>query len=198
MAIVTLVSGGVDSTLMSLMAHEEGIVLHPLFVDYGQLGGAKEWGACQFLHEKHGLPRVTRMDVSGFGRTIPSGITNPKLRINEDAFLPGRNLLLVLAGAAHAYRVQADSVAIGLLDPEDHLFPDQTREFLKQCEVAIEVAMGKHISVLAPLIEFSKKDVLEMASARGLHNTYSCHSGDDGLCGKCVACVEIANAGKRS
>jgi 7-cyano-7-deazaguanine synthase in queuosine biosynthesis len=43
MGIVTLVSGGYDSTLMSLMAHEEGILLHPLFVDYGQLGATKEW-----------------------------------------------------------------------------------------------------------------------------------------------------------
>lgn len=33
MGIVTLVSGGIDSTLMSLMAHEEGIQLFPLFVE---------------------------------------------------------------------------------------------------------------------------------------------------------------------
>ena len=39
--IVTLVSGGFDSTLMSLMAQEEGIQLFPLFVDYGQLGLAR-------------------------------------------------------------------------------------------------------------------------------------------------------------
>ena len=33
--IVTLVSGGIDSTLMSMMAQEEGIALFPLFIDYG-------------------------------------------------------------------------------------------------------------------------------------------------------------------
>jgi 7-cyano-7-deazaguanine synthase len=179
---------------MSLMAHEERVALHPLFVDYGQLGAAKEWAACKLLHEKHGLPSITRLDMSGFGRTIPSGITNPEMRINEDAFLPGRNLLLVIAGAAHAFSVQADGVAIGLLDPADHLFPDQTRDFLNQCEVVVEVAMGKRISVLAPLIEFTKRDVMAMARARGLQDTYSCHSGKDAPCGICVACVEIANA----
>lgn len=194
MAIVTLVSGGFDSTLMSLLAREEGVILHPLFVDYGQLGAAKEWATCQRLHDSYGLPRVTRMDLSGFGRAIPSGITDTSKRINEDAFLPGRNLLFVLAGAAHAYDVQADGVAIGLLNPKEHLFPDQTLEFLKQCEIMIEVAMGKRISVLAPLAEFKKRDVLAMARARGLKNTYSCHSGGDTPCGICVACVEIANA----
>lgn len=184
MAIVTLVSGGLDSTIMSLIAHEEGIALHPLFVDYGQLGGGKEWAVCQLLHEKHGLPRVTRMDISGFGRTIPSGITNPQMRVNEDAFLPGRNLLLILAGAALAYSVQANGVAIALLDPEDHLFPDQTADFLKQCEIMVEVTMGRRVSVLAPLMGFTKRDIMAMARTRGLEGTYSCHVGGDTPCGR--------------
>jgi len=198
MGIVMLVSGGIDSTLMSLMAQEEGIQLFPLFVDYGQLAAVKEWEACKRLHEKYGLPSVTRMDLSGFGKTIPSGITDSRLRINKDAFLPGRNLLLVLAGASFAFTVQAYGVAIGLLNPTEHLFPDQTPEFVKACESIIEIAMGRRINVLTPLIEFSKSDVLAMAQARGLTGTYSCHSGSDTPCGVCVSCVEIINAKKRS
>lgn len=197
MGIVTLVSGGYDSTLMSLMAHEEAILLHPLFVDYGQLGAEKEWQVCKFLHEKYKLPEVTRMNISGFGKTIPSGITNVNMRINEDAFLPGRNLLLLLAGASYAYRIQAESVAIGLLNPANHLFPDQTKEFIEQCERMVEIAIGKSIVILTPLIEFSKADVLEMARVRGLEGTYSCHAGGDTPCGKCVACIEIANSEER-
>lgn len=198
MSIVTLVSGGLDSTLMSLLAREEGIVLHPLFVDYGQLGSAREWTACELLHDRHGLPKVTKMDISGFGSAIPSGITNSTMRINEDAFLPGRNLLLLLCGASYAYRLQADGVAIGLLDPINHLFPDQTQAFLSKSEEMIEATIGKRIALLAPLIEFSKADVLAMAEARDLHDTYSCHAGGDIPCGKCVACVEIAEAKERS
>ncbi len=198
MSIVTLVSGGLDSTLMSLMAHEEGIVLSPLFIDYGQLGSTREWTACKLLHERHGLPPVTRMDISGFGKVVPSGITNTAMRINEDAFLPGRNLLLLLCGAAYAYKVQADGVAIGLLNPEDSLFPDQTADFLRKTESMIETAMKKRIVVLAPLIEFTKADVLSLAKERGLRDTYSCHAGGDEPCGKCVACIEIANAKERS
>jgi len=198
MSIVTLVSGGLDSTLMSLLAHEEGVGLAPLFIDYGQLGATREWQACKQLHERHGLPPVIRMDVAGFGKVVPSGITNTEMRINEDAFLPGRNLLLLLCGAAYAYRVQADSVAIGLLSPKDLLFPDQTLDFLRKTEDIIETTMQKRISVLAPLIEFTKADVLLMAKARGVRGTYSCHAGGDEPCGKCVSCVEIANAKERS
>ena len=198
MSIVTLVSGGLDSTLMSLRAHEEGVVLAPLFIDYGQLGSAREWTACKLLHERHGLPLVTQMDVSGFGKVVPSGITNTAMRINEDAFLPGRNLLLLLCGAAYAYRVCADGVAIGLLNPVDSLFPDQTADFLRKAEDMIEATMKKRITVLAPLIEFTKADVISLAKTRGLRDTYSCHAGGDEPCGKCVACIEIAKAMERS
>jgi 7-cyano-7-deazaguanine synthase len=198
MSIVTLVSGGLDSTLMSLMAHEEGVVLAPLFIDYGQLGATREWEACKLLHARHGLPLVKRMDISGFGKAVPSGITNTAMRINEDAFLPGRNLLLLLCGAAYAYRIQADGVAIGLLNPEDSLFPDQTAIFLRKAEDMIEETMKKRILVLAPLIEFTKTDILSLAKARGLRNTYSCHAGGNEPCGECVACIEIANAMERS
>ena len=194
MGIVTLVSGGIDSTLMSLMAYEVGATLFPLFIHYGQLGAEKEWEACQELHERFNLPPVTRMDLSGFGKIIPSGLTNSKLRVNEDAFLPGRNLLFVLMGAAHAYRVQANSIAIGLLNPADRLFPDQTMDFLQEAEKVIETAMERRIRVLAPLINFSKTDILAMASERGITHTYSCHSGGEEPCGVCIACVEITMA----
>lgn len=194
MGIVTLVSGGIDSTLMSLMAQEERVRLFPLFIDYGQISASREWEACRSLHKEYGLPNVIRMDMSGFGKTIPSGITSPVLRIYEDAFLPGRNLLFVLAGAAYAFKVQANSIALGLLNPSQHLFPDQTRDFIQACEAMIETAMGKKIRVLTPLIEFTKRDILALAHARGLRGTYSCHAGGDIPCGKCIACMEISDA----
>lgn len=198
MSLVTLVSGGLDSTLMSLIAQEERVELNPLFIDYGQLGAAREWTACKLLHDRHGLPLVTKMDISGFGKVVPCGITNTAMRINEDAFLPGRNLLLLLCGAAFAYSNQADGVAIGLLNPKNSLFPDQTCDFLSKAEAMIEATMKKRISVIAPLIEFTKADVLSLAATRGLRDTYSCHAGGKEPCGQCVACIEIENAEERS
>ncbi|HID28973.1 MAG TPA: 7-cyano-7-deazaguanine synthase, partial [Desulfobacterales bacterium] len=76
--------------------------------------------------------------------------------------------------------------------------PDQTADFLRKTESMIETAMKKRIVVLAPLIEFTKADVLSLAKERGLQDTYSCHAGGDEPCGKCVACIEIANAKERS
>ena len=196
MRLVTLVSGGIDSIVMSMLAVEEGHTLFPLFVDYGQLAKDLEWAACKQLHETLGLPAVKSMDLSGFGGVVPSGITDEELRINEDAFLPGRNLLLILAGAAYAYSLPADAVALGIIDPSVHLFPDQTSAFADRCEGIVYTAMGARIGVVTPLIDFTKRDVLALAGARGVSGTYSCHGGAVQPCGECISCLEIKNAHK--
>ena len=194
MRLVTLVSGGIDSIVMSILAAEEGHTLFPLFVDYGQLAKDMEWAACQQLHEESGLPAVRLMDLSGFGRAIPSGITAQELRVNEDAFLPGRNLLLILAGAAYAYSLPADAVALGIIDPSAHLFPDQTITFVDQCEDIVYTAMGARIGIVTPLIDLTKRDVLALARDRGVSRTYSCHGGTAQPCGRCISCLEIKSA----
>lgn len=198
MGLVVLVSGGIDSTLMMVMAAEEGIATFPLFIDYGQLGVEREWRACQAVHLKYNLPRPVRMDLSGYGKTIPSGITDPRMRINEDAFLPGRNLLFIVAGAGYACHVHANGVAIGLLSPKSQLFPDQGEDFIRQCESILEVAIGRHINVVAPLVDLDKREVLAMAKARGIEGTYSCHAGTDLPCGECVSCIEFIKASGRT
>ena len=64
MSIVALVSGGIDSSLMALLAKTEGIIQHPLFIDYGQLGREKELNACRAIHAAHGLPRASSNESS--------------------------------------------------------------------------------------------------------------------------------------
>ena len=102
MAIVTLVSGGLDSLVMAKLIFRESEEQVPLFVDYGQLSADKEWSACKKIVEDSLLPKPTKIDVSGYGRFFPSGITNAKEDIKEGAFLPGRNLLFLLIGSSLA------------------------------------------------------------------------------------------------
>lgn len=194
MSLVTLVSGGVDSTLMAVLAKEESIPQFPLFIDYGQICKDEEWKACLAMHSKFGLPRPVIMDLRGYGHLIHSGLTNPAMRINEDAFLPGRNLLLLLAGCGYAYQTKANAVAIGLLSEEFQLFPDQTNKFIDSTQILIGVTMGREIRIVTPLMKFSKRDVLDMAKEKGVDGTYSCHSGTVPPCGACISCAEIKNA----
>lgn len=191
MSFVSLVSGGLDSTLIGAMAKEEGIEHFPLFIDYGQRAARKEWETCKLVHGALGLPVPTRMDLSGFGHVIASGLTREELDVKNDAFTPGRNLMFLLMGSAYAYQQGASAVAIGLLAEQFSLFPDQKPQFVEQAETTISAAIGRQIKVLTPLIEFGKADVVRLAQAKGITGTYSCHTGNSEPCGRCIACLEF-------
>jgi 7-cyano-7-deazaguanine synthase len=108
----------------------------------------------------------------------------------EDAFTPGRNLLFLLIGAAHAHTVGADAVGIGLLDEASIIFPDQTSDFLSGAESILSKCLGRDVKIVAPLRGFTKRDVVLLAQTKGIENTYSCHAGGEHPCGVCIACRE--------
>lgn len=195
MKIVTLASGGVDSSVMMLLLKKEGHELLPLFIDYGQLAGEKEWTACQDVCHYLDL-EPHRMDVSGFGKIVPSGITDSKFDIEKNAFLPTRNLLFLTLGAAYGYVKSANVIAIGLLS--DPIFPDQTIEFVQAAQRSISISLGVDIRILAPSMSLNKFDTLRLARKYGLplDLTYSCHSGKEQPCGRCISCKERMDAEK--
>lgn len=198
MSIVTLTSGGMDSTLMAYLTKLEGILQFPLFINYGQLSYKREAVACRTIFKQHGLPQVTEVNLSGYGQLLPCGITNTRKDIHKEAFLPGRNSLFLLVGAAYATQVGATAVSIGLLDEQSHLFPDQTQDFIVAAENFISMALNTQIKVITPLSTYSKIDVIELAKQHRLDHTYSCHSGNEDPCGVCISCKEILMAQGRS
>lgn len=191
MSIVTLVSGGLDSTLVACLAKEEGVQQYPLFVDYGQRARERELAACRSAMARLGLPDPQVADLSGYGRLIRSGLTDTGLRVIEDAFTPGRNMLFLLTAAAYAMQMNADAISIGLLHEDTSLFPDQTTAFLVDAEQMIERCMGRRIRVLAPLSMFHKYEVVELARSKGISGTYSCHLGGATPCMDCISCNEF-------
>jgi len=190
MAIVTLVSGGLDSMLMAVLTAENGLEQHPLFVDYGQVFYQREYAACVSGFKRLGLPKPKKMSIPGFGRLIPCGLTNRTKRVVEDAFLPNRNLLFLVCGAAYAHSVEANGVAIGFLNEKTHLFPDQTRLFLESTQATIEVALGYRVNLAAPLMSLNKAEVVALARTKGITKWYSCHRGTRRPCGRCISCRE--------
>lgn len=185
--VVVLASGGIDSTLMMHLFQKEGHEVFPLYVDYGQLAEGKEWESLTKVCHHMSL-KPFRMDIPGFGK-LPSGLTNPSLDIYKDAFLPTRNLTFVTLGAAYAYTLNADAVAIGLL--RGPIFPDQSKEFIERAEISINTALGKKIRILAPLIDLDKRDIIILAEKHNLPKvTYYCHAGKDEPCGICISCKE--------
>lgn len=196
MSIVLLASGGIDSGVIGAQAVNSGIEVWPVFVDYGQRAAEAEWQACQRLSEALSLHEPVFIDLGGFGAAIPSGLTRTgdDWDIFEDAYLPGRNLLLIVAGAAYAQRIGVSVLAIGLLDESYAWFPDQTREFVEKAQEVVKIAIDPELDIVAPLMSLNKSDVLELARQMDIPEPYSCHGGRPEPCGKCIACREIISA----
>lgn len=190
MSIVTLVSGGLDSTLMAVLSKESNLSIYPLFVNYGQRAYEKEYGMCKVQFEKLRLPEPVVANIAGLGELIPCGLTNSNYNIYKEAFLPGRNLYFLMLAASYAYTLGIDSVAIGLLSEEYSIFPDQKKSFIIEAEKMIRNTIGIDLSILTPLMSFGKSDVVALAREKGIYDYYSCHAGTDEPCGKCIACKE--------
>jgi len=108
--------------------------------------------------------------------------------------------LFLSIASSYAHSQGVDKVAIGLLSEKYSLFPDQTENFIVNANFAINAALGDNITILTPLIAFSKTDVIKLARRYDLPlgETYSCHSGNEEYCGKCVACQEIIQSDEGS
>lgn len=181
---------------MSKIISLQGEVQMPIFIDYGQLARDSEWLACQKVFKVSSLPEPKKIDLSGYGKLMSTGITDPTKHIHHDAFLPGRNLLFLVVASSYAHYKRAEKVAIGLLSEKFHLFPDQTERFIVNANIAINEALNGDIAIITPLINFTKNDVFTLAKhyELPLSETYSCHSGEEKYCGKCISCLEIMNS----
>jgi 7-cyano-7-deazaguanine synthase len=190
MSIVTLVSGGLDSTLMALLIKEENIEQYPLFINYGQLSFQHELSSLELNTKQFHLPKFRIFNLEGYGKLIKSGLTNKGKDIFYDAFLPNRNLFFIINASSYAYQVGANAVAIGFLNDTNPIFFDQTKNFIEKANQLVSLSLDYKIKFLTPLIKFTKQEVVHLAKAKGIENYYSCHKGGKKPCGKCIACKE--------
>jgi len=173
---------------MMRLLEKEGHEIFPLFIDYGQLSVEKEFVSYNIVCESLGL-KAEKLDISGFGKKITSGITDASIDPIE-AFLPNRNLLFLILASSYAYQNDIFNVSIGLIKPP--IFPDQTVDFLKLAEKCIKEALSVDMNVIAPLIELDKTDIYKLAidEKMPIDQTYFCHTGSEEPCGECLACKE--------
>jgi 7-cyano-7-deazaguanine synthase len=187
---VCLSSGGLDSTVCLHLLRERGINTLPVYINYGQRNHAREWGALSAACDSNGFPKPLMFDFVSFGLVIRSGLTDPTLRVNEDAFTPTRNLLFLTLGGAVAYSKGVRNLVLGFLTEQTSIFPDQTDSFIKAAQLAITESLGRQIDIHCPLRDMTKQDVVKLAKEKGISDFYSCHSGTEVPCGKCIACLE--------
>ena len=142
---VCLASGGLDSVVCLHLLRQQGIKALPVFVNYGQRNLKKEFGSLVANLKSAKFPMPVVINVSGFGKVIKTGLTDPRKRVLEDAFTPNRNLLFLLLAASVAFSRGISFIVLGFLSEKTAIFPDQSDRFLSVARDAIKESLGAEL-----------------------------------------------------
>lgn len=195
--LAVLVSGGLDSAVLTAEAARQHPAVHPLYVRFGLT-----WEEAELAHLRRFLAAVAGPtlrpltvlqqpvgDLYGqhwslTGEDVP-GADSP----DEAVFLPGRNVLLLAKALLWCHLRQVPAVAMAPLGSNP--FPDATPAFFRGYQDVVNQAVGGRVRVVLPYATLHKTDVLRRAAGMPLGWTFSCIQPRGGRhCGACNKCAE--------
>ncbi len=168
-----LLSGGLDSTACAHFLQQRGSRLRGLFIDHGQAAAGREAAASAALAERLAIPLET------------CTLSN-SCRLGAGELL-GRNAMLIF-NALFLIRGATDLLALGLHAGVPYF--DCSKAFVESAARLLSELTDGRVSLIAPFIAWTKKDVFDYFLTTGLPLalTYSCESGTDPVCGTCASC----------
>ena len=188
MKIISLSSGGLDSSVLLYVLKKDNHDVHPLFINYGQKSAKHELDAftkvCEFLQlDGH----VINLDSL---KEIRCGLTDDNISPVDFPYFPARNLIFASIGSSYAYTHACHVISLGFL--QNSFFTDQSTKFVSDIENTIQISLGSDFKILTPFINMNKREVMQLAKQYNfpVDITYSCHSGTEKPCGDCMGCVE--------
>src|SRR6266487_5485868 len=203
---VVLLSGGIDSTTTLAMAIGQGYEVYSLSFDYGQRHNL-ELEAAQRVADSLGVKqhRVVKIDNRLFGRSaLTADVDVPKKRSEKEigagipvTYVPARNTIFLAHALGWAEVIGAGHIFLGVNAIDYSGYPDCRPEFIALFETLANIGTkagieGRRFQIHAPLIKFSKADIIRKARELDvdLALTHSCYDpAPNGLaCGLCDSC----------
>ena len=198
-----LLSGGLDSTVCMACAKEAGYELYPISFDYHQrhnieLESAKKVAA--FYQVAKHIVIETNMNVIGGSALTDTSIDVPDGDIKSDeipvTYVPARNLIFLSYALSYAEAIGAERILIGVNALDYSGYPDCRPAFIEQFQQVANYATKaaavdkKEILIETPLLNLSKKEIVELGTKLGapLHVSHSCYRGGEKACGVCDSC----------
>jgi 7-cyano-7-deazaguanine synthase len=207
---VILLSGGLDSATTLAIARNQQFECYALSIDYGQRHRSELTAAqnvARFLGTH--LHQIIKLDSAVFGgsaltdRSIEvPGVTEKNTNIPL-TYVPARNTIMLSLALAWAETLDCRDIFIGVNAVDYSGYPDCRPEYIHAFEdmanLATKAAIsGKKLTLHAPLINWSKKKIIETGIALEVDYglTVSCYQADEfgRACGVCDSC-EIRRKG---
>lgn len=207
-AAVVLLSGGMDSATTAAIALSRGFSVHALSFRYGQRHAA-ELRAAQRVSEHLGVTRhvILDIDLRAIGGSALTGdIAVPKDTPLEvigaripPTYVPARNTIFLSFALGLAEVIGASDIFIGANALDYSGYPDCRPEYFQAFQQMAGLATRagveerRRITIHTPLIELSKREIIEQGLALGVDYglTLTCYdpSPDGAACGHCEACL---------
>lgn len=175
LSATVLMSGGIDSAACISFLAAQGMKPSAVFIDHGQAAATAEAASVKVLAEAFDI-EVQHLSFKG-AKNFGAGE------------LLGRNAFLVFA-ALLATSGRTNAIALGLHAGTPYY--DCSPAFLELINRAVAEHTDGQVKVLAPFINWSKRDIYDYFLQAGLpiEATYSCELGTVPCCGTCASCLD--------
>lgn len=197
---ICILSGGMDSTLASYIAKNEGYEIIAVHFNYGQRTQTRELKAFRDICNHLGVKEKYEVDIPFFTQIGASALTDETLEIPTDGiedgvpitYVPFRNGIFLSIAAAIAEKEKAKAMFIGIVQEDGSGYPDCTDSFISKMFAAINEGTKKstNVEIKTPLVHLMKSDIVSLALELNvpLKHTWSCYSNEDEACGLCDSC----------
>lgn len=203
---VILLSGGLDSVVSLGYIKKRGLydIKLALTFDYGQKSRNDEMAAaskiCEYYGIKHKviildwLKEITNTSLVSDDKVPDKGFETSKSAAS--VWVPNRNALFLNIAASFCDSFGYKYIIYGANKEEANNFPDNTEEFRKQVSKCFETSTLVKPQVIAPLINYSKNDIVRIAveDSIPLEFVRSCYNSGEKHCGKCESCHYLKKA----
>jgi len=209
---VTLLSGGLDSTVASYAALQLGPVALALVFDYGQHAAKREVEAARAIAKRLKaeckviklpfLEEVTKTSLVMNEKVIPQ-IKMAQLDDRSAAeksaaqvWVPNRNGLFLNVAATLAEGLGFSEVVVGFNAEEAVTFPDNSANFVSRAESFFELSTLSRVKVSAPTIGMTKTEIVKEGLKWDVpfSEIWSCYRGGKKMCGRCESCLRSMRA----
>jgi 7-cyano-7-deazaguanine synthase len=203
--LITLLSGGLDSTVLTAHLLAGDVAVEAVTIDYGQRH-RRELAAAAKVAAHYGI-RHDVIDLSGLGQNLTGSALTSNIPVPEGHYadpaqsatvVPNRNAILLMAAVGVAVARGHDNVATAVHAGDRTIYPDCRPEFITALSAAAQLGTRGHgdVTIHAPFLTYTKTDIVALGSALNapMDLSWSCYQGLQEPCGRCGACVERAEA----
>jgi 7-cyano-7-deazaguanine synthase len=206
--VVTLLSGGLDSTVLLYHILAEGYQPYVLSVFYGQRHKI-EISYARMICKNLGISQKI-LDITNINELILKGCLAGKEEVPfghyeaenmKSTIVSNRNMILLSIATGYAATINAEKVFYGAHAGDHQIYPDCRKEFVKALDSAIYLGNlwennNKSIELIAPFTEMTKADLVKLGIKLKVpfENTWSCYSGTTRPCLRCSTDIERTEA----